>query len=150
MRRPQLLNVKQVAAYLQLQESTVYTWAQQGKIPAVKIGRTWRFSQAALDAWLVAQTQPVVDTDGEIGGGRSLHDKGQAKPPEAIPEPTAEDEPVPTAVPDDRQEKAPPSTHPASEPRDATKKRTGCGKLAFSLTLAACACVLGILMLLSG
>ena len=47
-----LLNVKQVAAYLQLKESTIYSWAQDGKIPAIKIGRTWRFRRTDLDAWL--------------------------------------------------------------------------------------------------
>ena len=47
-----LLNVKQVAKYLQLKESTIYSWAQDGKIPAIKIGRTWRFRRSDLDSWL--------------------------------------------------------------------------------------------------
>ena len=47
-----LLNVKQVAEYLQLKESTIYSWAQDGKIPAIKIGRTWRFRRTDLDSWL--------------------------------------------------------------------------------------------------
>jgi len=47
-----LLNVKQVAQYLQLKESTIYSWAQDRKIPAIKIGRTWRFRRTDLDAWL--------------------------------------------------------------------------------------------------
>jgi excisionase family DNA binding protein len=47
-----LLNVKQVAEYLQLKESTIYSWAQDSKIPAIKIGRTWRFRRADLDTWL--------------------------------------------------------------------------------------------------
>ena len=47
-----LLTVKQVAQYLQLKESTIYSWAQDHKIPAIKIGRTWRFRQADLDGWL--------------------------------------------------------------------------------------------------
>ena len=47
-----LLNVKQVAQYLQLKQSTIYSWAQDGKIPAIKIGRTWRFRRTDLDAWL--------------------------------------------------------------------------------------------------
>ncbi len=47
-----LWNVKQVAKYLQLKESTIYSWAQDGKIPAIKIGRTWRFRRADLDEWL--------------------------------------------------------------------------------------------------
>jgi excisionase family DNA binding protein len=52
MDQSSLLNVKQVAQYLQLKESTIYSWAQDGKIPAIKIGRTWRFRRADLDGWL--------------------------------------------------------------------------------------------------
>ncbi len=52
MNQEVLLNVKQVAQYLQLKESTIYSWAQDGKIPAIKIGRTWRFRRADLDEWL--------------------------------------------------------------------------------------------------
>lgn len=52
-----LLNVKQVAKYLQLKESTIYSWAQDGKIPAIKIGRTWRFRRADLEEWLEKHLQ---------------------------------------------------------------------------------------------
>jgi len=52
MDQPKLMTVKQVAGYLQLKESTIYAWAQDGKIPAIKIGRTWRFRQTDLDTWL--------------------------------------------------------------------------------------------------
>lgn len=52
-----LLTVKQVAEYLQLKESTIYSWAQDGRIPAIKIGRTWRFRRADLDAWLQQHLQ---------------------------------------------------------------------------------------------
>ncbi len=52
MAQDALLNVKQVAQYLQLKESTIYSWAQDGKIPAIKIGRTWRFRLSDLDNWL--------------------------------------------------------------------------------------------------
>jgi excisionase family DNA binding protein len=52
MEQSVLLNVKQVAQYLQLKESTIYSWAQDGKIPAIKIGRTWRFRRTDLDSWL--------------------------------------------------------------------------------------------------
>ncbi|MHB9032295.1 MAG: helix-turn-helix domain-containing protein [Anaerolineae bacterium] len=52
MAQSTLMTVKQVADYLQLKESTIYAWAQDGKIPAIKIGRTWRFRQVDLDSWL--------------------------------------------------------------------------------------------------
>ena len=54
MEQDVLLNVKQVAQYLQLKPSTIYSWAQHGKIPAFKIGRTWRFRRTDLEAWLQA------------------------------------------------------------------------------------------------
>ena len=47
-----LLSVKQVAEYLQLNQTTIYAWAQQGKLPAIKVGRSWRFRRKDLEAWL--------------------------------------------------------------------------------------------------
>ncbi len=61
MTQDTLLNVKQVAGYLQLKESTIYSWAQDGKIPAIKIGRTWRFRRSDLDAWLERHLQEETD-----------------------------------------------------------------------------------------
>lgn len=58
-----LLNVKQVAQYLQLKESTIYSWAQDGKIPAIKIGRTWRFRRSDLDDWLEQHLQAGDQAD---------------------------------------------------------------------------------------
>ena len=58
-----LLNVKQVAQYLQLKESTIYSWAQDNKIPAIKIGRTWRFRRVDLDAWLEKHLQQESELD---------------------------------------------------------------------------------------
>ncbi|HHX63268.1 MAG TPA: helix-turn-helix domain-containing protein [Chloroflexi bacterium] len=63
-----LLNVKQVAQYLQLKESTIYSWAQDGKIPAIKIGRTWRFRRSDLDSWLERhlQGESLEDATNEV------------------------------------------------------------------------------------
>jgi len=64
-----LLNIQQVADYLQLNHSTVYQWAQQGRLPAIKLGGRWRFRQADLDAWLETQTRrPGIQ--GQEAGGR--------------------------------------------------------------------------------
>ena len=60
-----LLNVKEVAAYLQLKESTVYTWAQENKIPAIKVGRRWQFRRSELEAWLAEHAQPTEDRTSE-------------------------------------------------------------------------------------
>jgi len=47
-----LMDIKQVAAYLQITEATAYNWAQSGKLPGIKIGRIWRFRPEDIEAWL--------------------------------------------------------------------------------------------------
>jgi excisionase family DNA binding protein len=44
-----VMTVKDVAAYLKLDERTVYNLAIKGKIPAIKIGKQWRFRRAQID-----------------------------------------------------------------------------------------------------
>ncbi len=41
-----------VAQYLGVSKNTVYTWAKQDAIPAVKVGRQWRFSQQQMTRWV--------------------------------------------------------------------------------------------------
>ncbi|MBU2584817.1 MAG: helix-turn-helix domain-containing protein, partial [Bacteroidetes bacterium] len=38
-------------AYLKLRPQTIYTWAQEKKIPAAKIGKEWRFKKSIIDKW---------------------------------------------------------------------------------------------------
>lgn len=47
----EVLNVKEVARLLHLDEMTVYRLAGQGEIPAKKIGRVWRFSRKIIEDW---------------------------------------------------------------------------------------------------
>jgi excisionase family DNA binding protein len=47
-----LLNLKQAAKLLKLHPDTLKKKAQQGQIPGVKIGRSWRFRASRLDAWV--------------------------------------------------------------------------------------------------
>lgn len=46
------LTVEEAAQYLKLGRSTVYRLAQEGKLPAHKFGRQWRFDAAELDEWM--------------------------------------------------------------------------------------------------
>jgi len=54
---PELLDVKQVAAYLKLHQVTVLGFARQGKLPGFKVGREWRFRAEDIRAWLEAKAQ---------------------------------------------------------------------------------------------
>ena len=52
---PELLDVKEVAAYLKLHEVTILSFARQGKLPGFKVGREWRFRADEIRAWLEAR-----------------------------------------------------------------------------------------------
>ena len=49
------LTTEEVLDYLQVNLRTVYRLIKAGKIPAVRVGRQWRFRRADLDAWLDGQ-----------------------------------------------------------------------------------------------
>jgi excisionase family DNA binding protein len=48
----ELMNIKEAATYLRLNYMTVYKLAQKRRIPASKVGGTWRFKKEILDSWL--------------------------------------------------------------------------------------------------
>ena len=52
----QILTVKQVAEYLQVNERTVYRMASAKKIPAFKVGASWRFKQSEIENWIKEQS----------------------------------------------------------------------------------------------
>ncbi len=49
------LTTEEVLDYLHVNLRTVYRLIKAGKIPAVRVGRQWRFKRADLDAWLDGQ-----------------------------------------------------------------------------------------------
>lgn len=57
----EILTIKQVAEYLRVTERTIYRLAAAKKIPAFKVGGTWRFRTADIDGWIVAQSKKVED-----------------------------------------------------------------------------------------
>ena len=47
----EIMTLEEVAAYLKLTPQTIYTWAQEKRIPAAKLGKEWRFKRSIIDAW---------------------------------------------------------------------------------------------------
>jgi excisionase family DNA binding protein len=60
----EILTIKQVAEYLKVTDRTIYRLAGAKKIPAFKVGGTWRFSRADLDAWIRRQSAEPQGRDG--------------------------------------------------------------------------------------
>jgi len=66
------LTTEEVLEYLQVNLRTVYRLIKAGKIPAVRVGRQWRFRKRDIDAWL--------DSQRTRGGGRSAASPAPARP----------------------------------------------------------------------
>jgi excisionase family DNA binding protein len=49
------LTTEEVLEYLQVNLRTVYRLIKAGKIPAVRVGRQWRFRKRDIDGWLESQ-----------------------------------------------------------------------------------------------
>ncbi len=67
-----LMTVREAADYLKLNYMTVYRLAQRGRLPAIKVGRNWRFKKEILDDWLVREARTlegnvlVIDDDPNV------------------------------------------------------------------------------------
>jgi len=44
-----LLTTKELAEYLKLTEVTIYKYANEGKIPGIKVGSRWRFNKDQIN-----------------------------------------------------------------------------------------------------
>ncbi len=48
----ELLTTKQLTEILQVDRTTIYRMADQGRIPGVKVGNQWRFPRSQIESWL--------------------------------------------------------------------------------------------------
>lgn len=62
-----VMNADEASAWLKIPKSTLYKLCSDGELPAVKVGRHWRFHRNTLERWLLDKTQrPQRDgTDSE-------------------------------------------------------------------------------------
>ncbi|SFB02450.1 transcriptional regulator, AlpA family [Collimonas sp. OK607] len=76
----QILTIKQVADYLKVTERTIYRLAAAKRIPAFKVGGTWRFSRADIDSWIKQQSMEALDPSREEEyTGKSQINDGERK-----------------------------------------------------------------------
>lgn len=48
----ELMTLEEIADYLRVTEKTIYRLLKQGNIPAMRVGRVWRFDREKIDTWL--------------------------------------------------------------------------------------------------
>ncbi len=65
----QIMTTKQLAKYLKLHGITICKYAADGRIPAIRIGRVWRFDKEAIDKW-IGEGTPTVSKVGSKEAGK--------------------------------------------------------------------------------
>lgn len=74
-----IMTIGEVAGYLKVTERTIYRLAAAKKIPAFKVGGSWRFSLADIDVWIKQQSMEGIEAGREQDGakGKRATDGGQ-------------------------------------------------------------------------
>jgi excisionase family DNA binding protein len=55
-----LLTPEEVATMLRISRVSIVRQSRAGKIPAIKLGKVWRFRRSTINRWLIEQ-EAVVD-----------------------------------------------------------------------------------------
>lgn len=50
--KAEIMTLKELAEYLKVAEKTIYRLVNENKIPAFKVGGSWRFRKAEIDNWI--------------------------------------------------------------------------------------------------
>ncbi len=81
MRDEAFLTTEEVLEYLQVNLRTVYRLIKAGKIPAVRVGRQWRFRKSDIDEWLQSQSRSEAAIDAPTS---DLENAGAARRPRVL------------------------------------------------------------------
>ena len=53
----EIMSIREVAVYLKVNERTIYRLLSAKKLPAFKVGGSWRFRRADIDGWIARQSE---------------------------------------------------------------------------------------------
>ncbi len=57
----ELMTLEEVANYLRVTKQTIHRFLEKRGIPAMKVGRQWRFDKASIDVWLHQNSADIAD-----------------------------------------------------------------------------------------
>ncbi len=55
-----IMTVHDIAIYLRLSEAKVYKLAKDGRLPALRVGKSWRFRKDLIDEWMRRQMESTL------------------------------------------------------------------------------------------
>ena len=63
------VTIDELAGYLKMGRTKLYRMAQEGEMPASKVGNQWRFERHEIDEWMRRQRPAAPNKDVEGGPG---------------------------------------------------------------------------------
>ena len=60
----EIMTIREVAEYLKVNDRTIYRLLSGKKLPAFKVGGSWRFKKADIDQWISDQSENVAAAEG--------------------------------------------------------------------------------------
>ena len=58
----EVLDIRQAAEYLGVSDDTLYRYANEGSVPAFRLGNRWRFKRSLLDTWIGEKSRVRAET----------------------------------------------------------------------------------------
>ncbi len=55
-----IMTVHDIANYLRLSEAKVYKLAKEGQLPALRVGKSWRFRKDMIDEWMRKEMEQAL------------------------------------------------------------------------------------------
>jgi len=71
MSESDILNIEEAGKYLKLSKPTLYKYTQEGRIPATRMGKAWKFHKQLLDEWLIKEMREASENRAR----KKLHEK---------------------------------------------------------------------------
>jgi excisionase family DNA binding protein len=59
--KDEIMTIREVAEFLKLTEKTAYRLVSEDKLPAFKVGGSWRFRRSEIDLWIKQQSKIKMD-----------------------------------------------------------------------------------------
>ena len=60
----EILTIREVAEYFKLCPTTIWRWCYEGKLPAFKVGRSWRIHRSELEKIVKHNSGEVAEAVG--------------------------------------------------------------------------------------
>ncbi len=75
LKENEMMMVRKVAEYLQMDEHTIYKLSRCGKIPSIKINGQWRFKKEVVEKWISEESLEITRENRPINKKVKSNDK---------------------------------------------------------------------------